>query len=110
MALVPENALRPRQSERQQGLTAEYFNNLDFSGTPALTRVDSRGYFMWDMQDANTLKSLQGREFSLRWSGTIQGPQTGDYKFGVLRAECHSCGRTDSARVYIGDQLVLNDA
>jgi beta-glucosidase len=91
-------------------LKAEYFNNADFSGAPALTRVEPRGYFMWDMQDPATLNSLHGRNFSLRWTGSIEVRQSGEYRFGVLRAECHSCGRADSARVYIDDQLVMNDS
>jgi beta-glucosidase len=109
MALVPENVLRPRQSGGKHGLTAEYFNNGTFSGSPAVTRVEPRGYFLWDMQDPGTLNALRGREFSFRWTGTIEVPHSGEYKFGILRAECHSCGRTDSAQVYIGDQLVLKD-
>jgi beta-glucosidase len=110
MAVVPEDVLHPEQSASQQGLKAEYFNSSDFSGTPTVSRVDPRGYFMWDMQDAGTLRSLSGHGFSMRWTGTIEVPTSGEYKFGVLRAECHSCGRTDSAKVYIGDQLILEDS
>lgn len=109
MALVPEDVLRPAESEQRHGLRAEYFANDDFSGSPALTRVEPRGYFMWDMQDEATLKALHGQSFSLRWTGNIEVNQTGDYKFGVLRAECHSCGRSDSARVYLDNHLVVND-
>lgn len=109
MALVPQDMLRPAQSADRHGLKAEYFANDNFSGAPALTRIEPRGYFMWDMQDQATLNTLRGRGFSFRWTGTIEVNQTGDYKFGVLRAECHSCGRSDSARVYLDNQLVVND-
>ncbi|HZS53084.1 MAG TPA: glycoside hydrolase family 3 C-terminal domain-containing protein [Bryobacteraceae bacterium] len=110
MALVPENVLRPSQaSAGQHGLKAEYFANNTFSGAPILSRIEPRGYFIWDMQDPAVVKAVPRQNFSLRWTGAIEVSQTGDYQFGVVRAECHSCGRSDSARVYIDDHLVVND-
>ncbi len=109
MALVPQDVLRPAQSADRHGLKAEYFTNDGFSGTPALTRIEPHGYFLWDMQDQTTLNAIRGRSFSLRWTGSIEVNQTGEYKFGLLRAECHSCGRADSARVYLENKLIVND-
>jgi beta-glucosidase len=110
LALVPENVLRPPQaSAGQHGLKAEYFANVTLSGAPVITRIEPRGYFMWDMRDPAIVKTVPRQNFSLHWTGSIEVNQTGDYQFGVLRAECHSCGRTDSARVYIDDRLVVND-
>jgi beta-glucosidase len=62
------------------------------------------------MQDQATRNALGTTNFSVRWTGIIEVNQTGDYKFGVLRAECHSCERSDRARVYINNQLVVNDS
>jgi beta-glucosidase len=39
----------------------------------------------------------------------MQVKQPGEYLFGVQRAECHDCGRVDSARIYINDQLQVDD-
>ncbi len=111
LALLPQNVLRPKGGgSNQRGLKAEYFANDTFSGTPVLSRVESRGYFNWDMQDPAIVKAVPRASFSLRWSGTIEVNQTGNYQIGVVRAECHNCGRNDSARVYIDDQLVFDDA
>src|SRR5205823_3880144 len=110
MALLPENVLRPPDSPGARlGLKAEYFDNGNFSGAPVLTRVEPRGYFTWDMQNPAVVKSVPRQNFSVRWTGTIQVNQGGDYQFGVVRAECHSCGRTDSARIYIDDQFLIAD-
>lgn len=110
MALVPENVLTPPQaSSEQHGLKAEYFANGSFSGEPVLSRVEPQGYFIWDMQEPAVVRSVPRQNFSLRWTGNIQVNQSGDYQFGVVRAECHSCGRNDSARVYIDDKLIVND-
>ncbi len=109
MALVPQNVLLAPDNSNRHGLKAEYFANGNFSGTPVLTRIEPRGYFIWDMQDPAVVQAVPRQNFSLRWTGNIEVNQAGDYQFGVLRAECHSCGRTDSARVYIDNKLVVND-
>jgi beta-glucosidase len=110
MALVPENVLTPPQaSGEQHGLKAEYFANGTFSGEPVLSRVEPQGYFIWDIQDPAVVRAVPRQKFSLRWTGNIQVNQSSDYQFGVIRAECHSCGRTDTARVYIDDKLIVND-
>ena len=75
-----------------------------------MSRIDSRGYFLWDMEDPAIAKTVPRSGFSLRWSGTVQVKQSGEYLFGVQRAECHDCGRVDSARIYINDQLEVDDS
>jgi beta-glucosidase len=90
-------------------LTAEYFPDDNLSGAPVLSRTENRGYFLWDMQEPAIVKSVPRQAFSLRWSGTVEVKQPGDYQFGVLRAECHSCGRVDSAKLYIDDQMQVDD-
>ncbi|MFL6450099.1 MAG: glycoside hydrolase family 3 C-terminal domain-containing protein [Bryobacteraceae bacterium] len=108
-ALVPQNVLRPKTGATQHGLTAEYFADDNLSGNPVLSRTENRGYFLWDMQEPAVVKSVPRQAFSVRWSGTVEVTQPGDYRFGVLRAECHSCGRVDSARLYMDDQLQVDD-
>ncbi len=110
MALFPQNVLRPKPGANQHGLTAEYFADDSLSGTPVLSRTENRGYFLWDMQEPAIVKSVPRQSFSLRWTGTVEVNQPGDYEFGVLRAECHSCGRVDSAKVYIDDQMQVDDS
>ena len=109
-ALVPQNVLTPKGGGSGHGLTAEYFADDSMSGSPAVSRMDSRGYFLWDMEDPAIVKSVPRQGFSLRWTGTVQVKQPGEYVFGVQRAECHSCGRVDSARVYVNDQLQVDDS
>lgn len=110
MALLPQNVLRPKSgSGKVQGLFAEYFSNDNFSGNSVLARNEDRGHFLWDMEEPSIVKAVPRQAFSLRWTGTIQVNQTGDYQIGVLRAECHSCGRVDAGQVYIDDQLRVDD-
>ena len=109
LALVPQNVLQPSGKNTGHGLLAEYFGSSNFSGKPLLSRVEKREYFVWDMEDPAIIKAVPRQSFSARWSGTIEVRQAGDYQLGVVRAECHSCGRRDSAQVYIDDQLVVDD-
>lgn len=111
LALVPQNVLTAAgDAGGAHGLRADYFSSNDFSGMPVLTRAEPQGYFIYDMQDRAVLKSVPRQKFSLRWSGEITVAHSGDYRFGVVRAECHSCGRSDSAKVYINGQLVVRDS
>ncbi len=110
MALVPENVLTPSgASANEHGLRAEYFGNEQFSGSPQLSRTEPRPYFVWEMQDPAVRKAVSDRSFGVRWSGTLEVNQAGDYRLGLIRPECHSCGRVDEARLYVGDKLILND-
>jgi beta-glucosidase len=109
MALVPQDVLQPGRATKEHGLLAEYFGNDQFAGAPVLSRVEPRGYLVWDMEEPAIVKAVPRQSFSVRWSGSVSVNQAGDYEFGVVRAECHSCGRTDSARVYIDGQLRIED-
>jgi beta-glucosidase len=109
-ALIPTNVLTPDNGRKgERGLLAEYFSNDNLSGKPQVSRVEKRGYFIWDMEDPAIVKAVPRRSFSLRWSGSVQVNQTGDYQLGVARVECHSCGRTDSAQLFLDDQVLVND-
>ncbi len=62
------------------GLTAEYFNNSDLSGSPAVTRTDADIDFQW-----NSLSPAAGVNddgFAVRWTGKLTAPETGKYNFG----------------------------
>ena len=100
-ALVPAQVLT--------GLQAEYFATGDLSGTPSLSRSEPRVYFNWDTQDPAVTAAIPRNQFSVRWTGMLQAPYTGDYTIGVLRPECDDCTGTDSALLYFDDRLVIDN-
>ncbi len=104
-ALVPQTALRT--NDGQQGWTAEYFNNEDLNGAPALRRVEPRGYFYWDMQDPAVMKAAPSPVFSVRWSGKLKPEHSGDYQLGIRRQECDNCPGTNSIRLFFQNQLLV---
>jgi len=79
------------------GLTAEYFANQGFSGTPFATRTEPVLDHTW-MEDA-PLAGMPADWFSVRWTGTLRAPVAGRYALG-LRA-------LGGARLFLGDSLVV---
>jgi len=80
------------------GWTAEYFNNNNHTGTPALVRTDAQIDFEW--QAAAPATGINAENFSVRWTGVIVPPATKDYTFIV------NCD--DSMRMWIDGQLVVD--
>jgi beta-glucosidase len=120
-ALVPTNVLTPAAASAaagstsgaapQHGLLAEYFANDHFDGAPEVSRVEPHVYFNWDMKDPAIAGTIPRKEFSVRWSGTLRAPVTGDYVLGVYRLRCDNClpPGTASAKIYLDEKPVLDD-
>ena len=88
LALVPVTSLR--------GLTAEYFDNADLQGQPKLRRAELRPYIQPGITDAALAASIPARGFSVRWTGTLRAPVSGDYQLSTRGA----------ARLFIDDKEV----
>lgn len=62
------------------GLKAEYFNNAEFKGEPALVRTDAKVDFNWTAQ--SPAKEVSDDNFSVRWTGKLTSTQSGKYTLG----------------------------
>lgn len=62
------------------GLWGSYFNTIDFTGTPKLTRID--GPISFDVGTSSVVSSVDADTFSIRWVGTIEADASGTYRFG----------------------------
>ncbi len=62
------------------GLKGEYFNNRDWSGSPALVRTDATVNFNWG--SISPASQVVADNFSVRWSGKIVPPESGKYLLG----------------------------
>ncbi len=81
------------------GLVGQYYNNMNFSGKPVLTRTDRRIAFNWH---ANLpVKQVTQLNFSMRWRGEIKPTRTGYYQF-VSASD-------DGSRVYINGKRIINN-
>lgn len=102
---IPETALR---SDGHAGLKGEYFANTDFTGTPAVTRIDRRIDFDWD--HVAPAEQLDGAHYAVRWTGELVPPGPGDYTLAVHVDRCFDCRGHDPVRLYVdGKQIIPNN-
>lgn len=86
-------------NQNKEGLQAAYFNNITFSGTPALERIDKQIDFHWTL--FGPAAGMDADFYAARWSGYLQSPVTGKYKIGLEG--------NDGFRLYINNQLVIDN-
>jgi beta-glucosidase len=101
---VPRTLLHPADGDSRFGLKGEYFDNVELRGAPTMTRVDQQIQFDWNA--ASPDKSISPSHFGVRWTGTIQAPAAGDYKFSLTLAHCYPCGDAESVKVYFDDKAL----
>jgi glucose/arabinose dehydrogenase len=80
------------------GLSATYFNNVDFTGT-TLTRVDPTVDFVWG--SGSPSPSIAADTFSARWVGQVEAPVTGTYAFYTQS--------DDGVRLWVNGQQIVNN-
>jgi beta-glucosidase len=107
---VPSSVLTPTgAAPGVRGLRAQYWTNTSFQGAPALVRTDRQAalnlgvLFALPSFHASELRwppELVGNPISVRWTGTITAPATGDYTLSLT-----SLGR---ARLYLDGALVID--
>jgi beta-glucosidase len=84
--------------EAQNGLKAEYFNDRNVEGTPALTRIDNQLEFDWPWSPG---VGVNDDDFSIRWTGFIKSDKAFDGWLGL--------SSDDGIRMWIDDQLVIDN-
>ena len=103
-ALVDSGFLSPPDG-KGEGLQAEYFDNPDFQGEPKLHRVDSRVYFDANMEEPLVVAAFHGDKYSIRWTGTLIPPATGDY---VISARTGQWNRDGKITLYLDGKEVTS--
>lgn len=94
-APIPASAL---QFNGKEGLHAEYFKNRNLEGAPALVRMDPQIQFDWS--GAPPATDFSPSDYSVRWTGTLTPPASGQYKL-ILTAD-------DGCRLYLDDKLLID--
>jgi beta-glucosidase len=78
---IPAEALFTDSTMTTSGLTAEYFDGNSFDGDPKHVRIDANVDFEWFT--TSPFDDLSYDNFSVRWTGVIVPPLTGDYAIGA---------------------------
>ncbi len=92
LTLIQEKYLRNKS--RKPGLAAEYFKGTQFQGAPVVKRNDPNIDFNWRSGVGPQL----AENFSVRWTGTLTPPATGDYEVGFTG--------TDAFHFWLDDQSI----
>lgn len=77
---------------------AEYFNNKNLSGTPALTRTDEKIDFDW--KGARPFSQINAENFSARW--------TNSFNLSAARDLYFDADVDDGTRVYLDNSLIID--
>ncbi len=87
-----------------QGLKAEYFSNSGLRDTPVIASIDQNINFSWGW--ANPRPGIGGwqsnGEYSVRWSGQLVPPESGEYRIGISAAQ-------SGFRLYLDGKLVIDE-
>lgn len=80
------------------GLSAIYYNNMDFTGA-TLARIDPSVNFTWG--DTSPAPGINAGTFSVRWTGQVQAQFSETYTFYTQT--------NDGIRLWINDQLIIQN-
>ena len=80
------------------GLKATYFGDAALGGSPLLTRTEAVN-FNWGT--AAPAAAVPGDNFSVRWTGTVTVPTSGNYRFRTLS--------DDGVRLWVGGTQRINN-
>jgi beta-glucosidase len=99
-ALVPPTVLTAPDG-RNEGLEAEYFDNLDLQGEPKLRRTEAHVNFEREMDDPAVVAAVGESNYAIRWTGTLTAPATGEY--GLI-ARTGMWNRDGQVRLFLDGQ------
>nr|MBP6358729.1 glycoside hydrolase family 3 C-terminal domain-containing protein [Sediminibacterium sp.] len=98
--IIPSKYLSTTQdNQTQEGLTAQYFNGIEFGNNPTLQRIDKTINFHWTISTPD--QAINPEFFCAKWTGNIRAPKTGTYKIGL--------SGNDGFKLYINNQLIINN-
>ncbi|WP_291857291.1 glycoside hydrolase family 3 C-terminal domain-containing protein [Marinilabilia sp.] len=78
---IPTDFLYSDESLSQNGLKADYFGNYKLEGKPLHSQVDQLIDFSW--RTTPPFEDMEYDNFSVRWSGVLVPPVTGEYALGA---------------------------
>ena len=78
---APGVVVEPIPSSALSGVRAEYFNNRELKGEPALVRTDAQVNFEWGAM--SPAQGVAEDNFSVRWTGKLKAPESGKYTIGI---------------------------
>ncbi len=94
---IPAENLRAADG-KTNGLTGEYFANMNLEEKPAFTRIDSNLDFHWKTE--SPAENYPADKFSNRWTGFLVSPVSGKYSI--------SLSSNDGGRMFLDDEKIID--
>ena len=88
-----------KEGKQVPGLKGDYFDNIKLSGQPKVERVDKQIKFGWTLFSPH--EDLAYDWFSVRWTGKLKAPKTGDFNIGIEG--------NDGYRMYLDGKLIIDN-
>ncbi len=85
--------------EGEEGLMAEYFDNVDLEGKPVAKRIEKEINSNWER--GNVSKKIGNTNYSIRFTGTLKVDRSGEYALGLTG--------DDGYRLFIDDELLIEN-
>ncbi len=103
---ISDSSLRPIESQyfgkvegtEKSGMRGEYFDNMNLTGKPVFTRVDSVVNF--NFGTGSPAPGVPEDHFSIRWTGTVNPPDT-IHHIGI--------STDDGGRLWVDGKLLIDD-
>ena len=92
-----------------QGLLVEYFDNPALEGAPKLQHVDAHPFAPAGLPDPAVTAAVGTRNWSVRWTGSLRAPYSGDYIFGAQGASGFGANARLLMHVFLDDKEILGD-
>jgi beta-glucosidase len=96
---ISSSALTVNGAGSARGLKGEYFNNREMKGEPVMIRTDAEVNFDWG--SLNPAPEVVADNFSIRWTGKLTPPESGNYILGAAG--------NGGLRVFIDGQMLVED-
>ncbi len=93
---MPTAVLFTDATKKQQGLKAEYYNNITFEGTPTHVQIDPNIDNIW--WNNKPFPDMSYDNYSVRWSGVISVPKTGKYAIA---------GEAFNMKIFLDNKLLI---
>ncbi|KAA9036545.1 beta-glucosidase [Ginsengibacter hankyongi] len=99
LMIPPNNLYTNVNGKTQNGLQGEYFNNIQLTGEPVITRVDRQIDFGWTLYSPDP--KINFDFYSVKWTGKLKAPATGNFKIGIEG--------NDGYRLYLNGKLIIDN-
>ena len=93
-----EESAAPLGPGTGQGLTGTYYHNITLTGNPVLTRTEKIDF---DWGSGSPGPGVPKNNFSVRWSGHVEAPASGSYRFQTVSDE--------GIRVWVNEVQLINN-